>query len=155
MHDITIPEGLPNWIREHAELYLRDGAAAHDWDSTPVGGDGICSTLLLVTIGRKSGRKLGIPLVYQNTGSGSYCIVASKGGSHRHPEWYLNLVANPKVEIRVGSSSIDVAARVAHGPERERLWKLLVSHGDTLRKYQERTEREIPVVVLEPVKTGA
>jgi deazaflavin-dependent oxidoreductase (nitroreductase family) len=150
MTDISIPEGLPDWIKTHIELYLRDGEAGHYWDASAAGGEGLLTTLLLFTTGRKSGKTSILPLIYRPTGDGGYCIIASKGGAPEHPSWYLNLEADPNVHAKVANHEFDAVARVAEGEERERLWSLMVDYYAPYTDYQAATEREIPVVVLDP-----
>lgn len=151
MNDISIPETLPDWIREHLTLYLEDGEAGHYWDASLGGGEGMLTTLLLTTTGRKSGKQLILPLIYRPTGDGGYCVIASKGGAPAHPAWFLNLEANPSVQVQVATQKFDAVARVAQGEERERLWHLLVDYYAPYTDYQAATERQIPVVVLDPV----
>jgi len=150
MSDIEIPDSLPAWIKQHVELYLRDGEAGHYWDASLGGGKGMLTTLLLTTRGRKSGKNLIIPLIYRPTGSGGFCVIASKGGAPAHPAWFLNLEADPKVTIQVAKDKYEATARIAHGEERERLWNLMVDYYAPYTDYQAATERKIPVVVLEP-----
>ena len=150
MSDIEIPDSLPAWIKQHVELYLRDGEAGHYWDASLGGGKGMLTTLLLTTRGRKSGKNLIIPLIYRPTGSGGFCVIASKGGAPAHPAWFLNLEADPKVTIQVAKVKYEATARIAHGEERERLWNLMVDYYAPYTDYQAATERKIPVVVLDP-----
>lgn len=108
--------------------------------------------LLLRTIGRRSGQPRTAALLYIRDGS-SYAVVASKGGAPQHPAWFHNLTSRPEVEIQVGRQRIPVRARVAEGEERARLW----ARADEINQgqyeiYQSRTQRLIPVVVLEPRK---
>jgi len=138
------------WIAKHIELYRTDPAKAHDWDSTPLGGPGVLPTLLLTTTGRKSGEPRSLPLIYGPAGDG-YVIIASKGGMPTHPVWYLNLEANPQCDLMVGAKAVKARARVAEGEERERLWNEMAVIYPPYLDYQKATEREIPVVVLEPV----
>ena len=105
--------------------------------------------LLLDHVGAKSGKRRTTPLVYGRDGQ-NIVLVASKGGHPRHPAWYHNLLANPDTTIQVGSSRSQVHARVAEGDERTRLWQLMVGIYSGYDGYRRRTEREIPVVVLEP-----
>jgi deazaflavin-dependent oxidoreductase (nitroreductase family) len=120
------------------------------WDSSVAGGPGPISTLLLTTKGRKSGRELVLPLIYGKTPTG-YAVVASKGGAPAHPAWYLNLVADPNVRLQVGPEKLRARARTATGAERASLWKQMAKLFPPYDAYQQRTEREIPVVVLERV----
>ena len=150
MSDIKIPENLPSWIQDHLRRYLEsDGADGHMWDSSVAGGSGLVATLLLTTTGRKSGKRQSLPLIYGRTESG-YAIVASKGGAPAHPAWYLNLTAHPEVEVQVEAKRFRAKARTATGSERSALWDEMVGIYPPYTAYQERTEREIPVVVLEP-----
>lgn len=140
---------LPQWITDHVRLYREDPDSGHMWDSTSAGGPGLLPTLLLTTIGRKSGRKSVLPLIYKNV-DGAYVIIASKGGAPAHPAWYLNLVANPNCGIQVAHDHYRVRARTAAGSERDKLWQQLVEIYPPYTDYQAATDREIPVVVLEP-----
>ena len=151
MSEVNIPDSLPGWIKEHINVYLEDGEAGHYWDASLGGGEGMLTTLLLTTVGRKSGKKLILPLIYRPTESGGYCIIASKGGAPAHPAWYLNLDADPKVHIQVANDHYDAVARVAEGDERAELWQLMVDYYAPYTDYQAATDREIPVVVLDPV----
>lgn len=151
MTDIDIPENLPGWIREHIELYLSDPEKAHMWDSSALGGPGVLPTLLLITKGRKSGEERPLPLIYKKVGD-NYVIIASKGGAPSHPVWYLNLVADRQCTIHVGAEQYKVVARDAEGAEREDLWQQLAEVYPPYNDYQSAAgDRQIPVVVLEPV----
>jgi deazaflavin-dependent oxidoreductase (nitroreductase family) len=138
----------PSWVPGHTELYLTDPAAAHMWDSTRAGVPGVVPTLLLTTTGRRSGEPRHSPLVYGTTGN-SYCIIASKGGYPSHPDWYLNLLAQPECDVRVGSGPRRARARQARGDEREQLWELMCGVYPPFDDYKARTDREIPVIVLD------
>jgi F420H(2)-dependent quinone reductase len=105
--------------------------------------------LLLEHVGAKSGTKRTSPLVYFRDGD-NVVIVASKGGYPKHPAWFHNLRANPDTTIQVGRHRSKVHARVANADERPRLWPMAVQTYSGYREYQERTDREIPLVVLEP-----
>lgn len=105
--------------------------------------------LLLDHVGAKSGKHRTSPLVYGRDGA-NFVLVASKGGYPKNPAWFHNLQANPDTTVQVGSKRLDVRARVAEGEERDRLWKLMVGVYGGYEGYRRRTEREIPVVVLEP-----
>ena len=85
----------------------------------------------------------------------SYVVIASYLGEPRHPAWWLNLQGNPTAEIRVGSRRLTVVAREADGDERERLWKEIVARQADYAEYQQRTQRRIPVVVLDPSSSTA
>jgi len=140
---------LPGWIADHVKLYLEDPDKAHMWDSASVGGPGVLPTLLLTTTGRKSGEPRMLPLIYQKVDAG-FVIIASKGGAPSHPAWFLNLLDSPDCEIRVGRDSYRVTARVSEGEERADLWKIMAQIYAPYEDYQASTDREIPVVVLEP-----
>jgi F420H(2)-dependent quinone reductase len=105
--------------------------------------------LLLDHRGAKSGTERTTPLVYLEDG-GRYVIVASKGGHAKHPAWYHNLKANPDTTIQVGSRKLEVRARVATDVERRDLWPRVVEIWSDYAVYQKRTDRKIPLVVLEP-----
>jgi len=105
--------------------------------------------LLLDHVGAKSGKRRTTPLAYLADGD-RIVIVASKGGHPRHPAWYHNLRANPRTTVQVGRRKLDVDARVAGPEERERLWPRVVDLYEGYAGYQQRTDREIPLVILEP-----
>ena len=105
--------------------------------------------LLLDHVGAKSATRRTSPLVYGRDGE-NLVLVASKGGYPKHPAWFHNLLANPDTTVQVGSRALNVHARVAEGEERERLWSLMVGVYGGYEDYRKRTEREIPLVVLEP-----
>jgi deazaflavin-dependent oxidoreductase (nitroreductase family) len=105
--------------------------------------------LLLTSIGRKSGQPRTTPLIYVADGD-RLVLVASKGGSKRHPLWYRNLEANPDCEVQIGAERIKFHARTAGPEEKQALWPRLVEVYRDYDDYQARTHREIPVVVLEP-----
>jgi F420H(2)-dependent quinone reductase len=104
--------------------------------------------LLLDHVGAKSGKKRTSPLAYLRDGE-DLVIVASKGGHPRHPAWFHNLRANPDTTVQVGTSRHEVRARVADPAERARLWPRVLDLYAGYADYQERTDREIPVFVLE------
>ena len=110
---------------------------------------GIPPMLLLHHVGAKSGARRINPLAYMRDGR-DLVIVASKGGSPRNPAWFHNLRANPDTEVQVGTERRPVRARVADAAERERLWPQVLELYSGYGGYQERTEREIPLVILEP-----
>lgn len=103
--------------------------------------------LLLDTVGRKSGRHYIKPLAYFRDGA-NYIIVASNGGNARHPQWYLNLLAQPRVTIQVGGRTVPVEARMVTEQEYPRLWDLVTTTNPMYRGYQKRTTRQIPLVIL-------
>jgi deazaflavin-dependent oxidoreductase (nitroreductase family) len=137
-----------SWYFDHVRLYEEDPVAAHDWDSTTNGGDGIVPTLLLTTVGRRSGERRSTPLIYQPCGVG-FVVVGSKGGAPQHPAWLLNLLADAHCELKVGRFDYTAIARVADGEERTAFWREMVRVWPAYETYQARTDREIPVVVLD------
>ena len=107
------------------------------------------STLILTTTGRKSGEQRLNALIYGMAGDNPM-IVASRGGSPQHPGWYLNLRDNPQVQVQIYGDKFDARARDATPEERPGLWKQMAEIWPDYDAYQERTDREIPIVVLEP-----
>jgi len=105
---------------------------------------------LLTTTGAKSGEPRTIPLAYSRDGE-TYVVTASKGGAPTHPAWYFNLLADATATIEVGLEIINVRASVAEGAERQRLWDQHVAIHTGIGEYPKKTDRIIPVVVLEPV----
>jgi deazaflavin-dependent oxidoreductase (nitroreductase family) len=145
-----IEAGKPGWQDAHRDLYLRtDGAEGHYVDFSGAGASSQIPCLILKTTGRKSGEAKVLPLIYGEDG-GNFVIVASKGGAPKHPAWYLNLAANPDVEFQVGAKKYRGVARTARGEERERLFAEMAKLFPPYLAYKARTQREIPVVVLEP-----
>ena len=127
----------------HVTLYRASrGLIGHRFPGAP-------PTLLLDHVGARSGTRRTSPLVYGEDGQ-DLILVASKGGHPKHPAWYHNLVANPDTTVQVGSRRRPVHARVATADERSRLWTLMVGVYSGYEAYRRRTEREIPLVVLEP-----
>jgi deazaflavin-dependent oxidoreductase (nitroreductase family) len=126
---------------EHVRRYVEsDGAEGHEWQGTTV--------LILTTKGRRSGKQRSTPLIYQRAGE-DYLVVASKGGSDDPPAWYLNLQADPEVEVQVESERFRARARTASAREKPALWRTMAAAWPAYDEYQEKTGREIPVVVLE------
>ena len=126
----------------HIDKYREtDGAEGHVW----LKGSTI---LILTTRGRKSGESRDHALIYREH-DGAHVIVASKGGAPSHPAWYLNLVAEPTVQVQVLGDRFTAHARTATGAERDELWPLMVEVWPDYAQYATRTDREIPVVVLE------
>jgi deazaflavin-dependent oxidoreductase (nitroreductase family) len=105
--------------------------------------------LLLTTRGRRTGTARTRALTYLPDGD-RFVVVASFLGEPRHPDWWLNLRAQPRAEVEVGSRRVAVLAREAEGEERERLWQAVVACQQDYAEYQHRTDRCIPIVVLEP-----
>lgn len=106
--------------------------------------------LLLTTIGRKSGKPRTTPLGYFEHGD-AYVIIASNAGMDKHPDWFLNLKANPAIKIRIREKEMQATARVASAEQRKNLWDKLVGLSPQYERYTRRTKREIPVILLQPV----
>jgi deazaflavin-dependent oxidoreductase (nitroreductase family) len=135
-------EGANLFGDQHVRRYRETGGeVGHTWRN----GSKI---LLLTTTGRKTGEPRTTPLIYENDGD-RYVIVASKGGAPQHPGWYRNLAKDPEVEVQVMDEVFPARAHTAQGDERERLWRLAAQQWPDYDSYQKRTDREIPVVVLE------
>ena len=127
---------------EHVRRYQETGGeVGHVWKEGS-------TILLLTTTGRKTGEHRTTPLIYGLEG-GNPVIVASKGGAPEHPGWYRNLAKTPEVEVQILGDTFAARARVAEGEERERLWRMMNGIWRYYDDYQSRTDREIPVVVLE------
>jgi deazaflavin-dependent oxidoreductase (nitroreductase family) len=134
---------LSRLMRGHALIYRASGGRIGH--RIP----GLAPMLILHHVGAKSGVERSTPLLYVEDGD-NLVIVASKGGYTKHPAWYHNLRANPETKVQVGSRQLPVTARVASPQERERLWPMVVRAYRGYREYQRRTDREIPLVILEP-----
>ena len=134
-----------DWVNSHIQTYVRtDGAEGHEFrHGAPI--------LLLTVLGRKSGLWRRTALIYGRAGD-AYVVVASKGGAPEHPVWYTNLAAHPEVHVQVKAAKFTARARVAEGEERTRLWTVMSGIWPDYDAYQAHTPREIPVVVLDPVK---
>lgn len=105
--------------------------------------------LVLTTVGRKSGEPRSTPLVWFPGDNGSWLIVASAAGAPRNPAWYYNIAAHPdRVQIEIGGRTIPVTAAQLHGAERESAWRAITAKSDRFTKYQEQTDRELPVIRL-------
>ena len=140
-----IVDSPSDWVNKHIKSYVEtDGAEGHEF-----GGNGAPILLLTVT-GRKSGVLRRTALIYGVDGD-NYVVVASKGGAPKHPAWYLNLDANPEVQVQVLADKFTARARTAEGEERSRLWDKLAEVWPDYNEYQTKTDRQIPIVVLEPV----
>ena len=129
------------WVKEHIDRYVAtNGEDGHVW--------GNATALLLTVIGRKSGQPRRTALFYGQDGD-NYIVVASKGGAPEDPEWYRNLAANPEVEVQVKADRFKAHARTATDAERPALWKLMTAVWPPYDDYQQKTNRKIPVVILE------
>ncbi|MER5336353.1 nitroreductase family deazaflavin-dependent oxidoreductase [Micromonospora sp. NPDC002717] len=141
----TIEDSPVGWVASHVERYLAtdgaDGGRYHGYDA-----------LLITTRGRRTGKLRRTALIYGRDGD-RYLLVASNGGAARHPAWYLNLCADPEVQVQVGADRFRGRTRTATAEERPRLWQVMTGVFPTYARYQQGTDREIPVVVVEPVPT--
>lgn len=105
--------------------------------------------LILEHTGAKSGTVRHTPLVYQPLDAG-YAIFASKAGAPKNPDWFHNIVANPTTQIEVGTDTVPVTARVAEGEERQEIWERQKTRAPQFAEYEKKTDRQIPVIVLDP-----
>ena len=127
----------------HVQRYREtDGQEGHDWNGT--------QALILTTTGRKSGQSRDCALIYGLSGDNPI-VVASKGGAPANPDWYFNLAEQPVVEVQVRGDRFSAHDRTATGAERGELWTEMLKHWPQYADYQTKTEREIPVVVLDRV----
>ena len=152
MSEAKLAPNLPQWMLDHAHRYLSSGGTdGHMYTVTPPGhGQLVVPSLMLTTTGRKSGEKYIFPLFYGDHGN-SYIVVASKGGAPEHPGWYRNILANPNVEVQVGTKKLKAVARTVTGAERAALWVEALKFWPPYADYALKTTREIPVLLLEPV----
>ncbi len=139
--DEEILDSPTEWVADHVREYIEtDGERGHEWRGV--------TTLLLTTRGRKSGKLRRTALIYGQDGD-RYIVVASKGGAPNHPSWYLNLVDEPRVHVQVGADRFTGRARTATPEEKPALWRKMASIFPNYESYQEKTDREIPVVIIE------
>ena len=137
-----------DWAREHTELYQASGGTeGHIWDKLSAPGSYPC--LLLTTMGRKSGEPRIAPLVYGRDGE-NYILIASQGGRPTHPAWYLNLRAEPRVQVQVADDIFRALAQSVSGGERQRLWRMMMTVYPKFDEYQAKVDgiREIPLIKL-------
>ena len=131
------------------ELFWRVHPSLYRWSGGKLGGSLMgLPVLLLTSVGRRSGRSRTNALMYLPRGD-DFIVIASCLGEPRHPQWWLNLQAQPEAEVLVGREPHAVRAREAQGEEREELWQAVVAKTADYEEYRARTERRIPVVVLE------
>jgi len=131
------------WVARHVRRYVEtDGRSGHKWNGR--------QTLLLTTRDRTSGKLRRTALLYGQDGD-RYLLVASNGGARKHPFWYLNLTAQPDVQVQVGADKFAARARTAGAEEKPRLWRLMAAIWPDYDRYQKRTSRDIPVVIVERV----
>lgn len=141
-----------SWLQDHVRRYLAtDGADGYWADFTAVGGPAKAPNLILTVTGRRSGEPRTFGLIYGEIGDGNYVIVGSKGGAPTHPAWYFNMLANPDVQVQIRERKFRAKARLAAGEERAKLWAMMSGLYSGYLDVQQKTDREFPVVVLEPV----
>lgn len=129
------------WVARHIHDYVSTGGKkGHRWNGA--------HTLLLTTRGRTSGKLRRTALIY-GTDRDRYLVVASQGGAKRHPNWYLNLLEEPEVTVQVEADVFAARARPATAREKPRLWRLMTAIWPEYDRYQARTSRDIPVVIIE------
>ena len=135
------PPDLTIFGDEHVQRYEEtDGEVGYEWNGA--------TCLVLTTRGRSTGKPRKFALIFDRRGD-DVVVVASKGGAPEHPGWYENLVANPDAEVQIRGEKYPVRARTAEGEEREELWRLMTVNWPNYDEYKKRTDRVIPVVVLE------
>jgi deazaflavin-dependent oxidoreductase (nitroreductase family) len=132
-----------DWVAKHTRQYVASGGKeGHDWNGA--------TTLVLTTMGRKSGKLRRNALIYVQD-AGKYYVVASFGGKPDHPAWYLNLDDEPEVRIQVKDRVMDATAQTLQGAEREAIWPKCVEMWPDYAEYQTKTDRQFPVVEVTPV----
>lgn len=138
-----IYDSASSWVKKHIDDYVAtDGQTGHEWRPN-------VPTLLLTVRGRKSGKLHRTALIYGRDGE-DYLVVASRGGAPDNPAWYLNLVANPQVDVQVWGEKFAATASTASADEKSRLWAIMEKIWPAYNDYQAKTPRDIPVVVLKP-----
>ena len=138
-----IRPGTPGWQQDHVRRYeATDGEDGYIFNGAPI--------LLLTTTGRKSGTQHTTPLIFGED-DGRYLIVGSRGGAETHAQWYLNLRKNPEVGVQVKGDKFKARARAADDSEKPALWQTMTKIWPAYDDYQKRTQRPIPVVILERI----
>lgn len=141
--DETPVDPTGGWVADHVKVYVESGGTeGHHWQP------GV-PTLLLTTRGRKSGTARRTALIYGRDGD-DYVVMASYAGAPAHPDWYLNLEADPEVVIQVGEEIMSARAYTAGPQDRERLWKTMAAIWPDYDEYATKTSREIPLVTITP-----
>ncbi len=138
------------FVTQHRDTYLSSGGReGHILDYRHLGGHRFTTTLLIETIGRKTGARRITPLIYGDTG-GEVAIVASKGGADVHPAWYFNVTAMEQVTIQIGGQAFHATWREPEGEDRAAIWRFMADLYPPYRDYQGATERRIPIVCFAP-----
>ena len=132
------------WVRDQVELYESSGGT----EGLTLMDTGL-PVVVVTNRGARSGKLRKTP-VMRVEHEGAYAVVASKGGAPEHPTWYANLLAHPEVELQDGPRKQDMVAREVHGQERAAWWERSVAAFPPYAEYQQKTDREIPVMVVEP-----
>ena len=123
------------------EFRANGGKVGGPFDGAPL--------LLLHTVGARTGQERVNPMMYRKVGD-NYAVFASKAGAPTNPDWYHNLLANPRVSAEIGTRTLPLVARVATGAEREQIWTAHKAANPGFAEYEAKTTRQIPVVILEP-----
>jgi deazaflavin-dependent oxidoreductase (nitroreductase family) len=132
-----------SWVAEHVRRYIEtNGEDGYWWRDAP--------TLILTTLGRRTSKPRRLALIYGEDGD-RYVVVASKGGADQHPEWYLNLLEHPEIQVQIRGDRFRASARTATPEEHNALWPRMVKIWPDYDKYQAKTDRQIPLVILERV----
>jgi deazaflavin-dependent oxidoreductase (nitroreductase family) len=134
---------MPDWNSKIIEEFrANDGKVGGPFEGAPL--------LLLHTVGARTGQQRVNPMMYQEV-PGGYAVFASKGGAPDNPDWYHNLLAHPQVSAEIGTRTVELKARVAEAGEREGIWTAQKTAYPGFAEYEQKTSRQIPVVILEPV----
>ena len=139
------------FVENHRNTYLASGGVeGHLMDMSHVGVNGLMPTLLLETVGRKSGKRLIVPLIY-GCRNGEWIVIGSKGGAPSHPAWYLNLQGQDTIRFQIGTQCFHGRWREPAAEERKGVWDYMVQHFPPFMDYQQSTGgRLIPVIMLRP-----
>ena len=137
-----------DWVSEHRESYLSSGGAeGHIMDITVVGGRSFATHCLVKYVGRKSGKVFITPLCYADIG-GEVVVCASKGGADHHPNWYLNIIEQPELDIQIATQAYRATWREPDGAEREKIWNFFIECHPFYADYQASTSRILPLLLI-------
>lgn len=135
-------DSTSDWVAEHVQQYVASGGTeGHEWNGVP--------TLVLATTGRSTGEPRRTGLIYGTAGD-ELVVVASQGGAPEDPQWYKNLQADPSAGVLVGTRRVTARARTAGADERDALWAQMARIWPQYDEYAQKTDREIPIVLLRP-----
>lgn len=144
-----------DWVSDHRESYLNSGGVeGHIMDITAVGGRYFATHCLVKYHGRNSGKTFITPLTYADIG-GEVIVCASKGGADHHPDWYLNIVASPELEMQIATQAFRATWREVEGAERDKLWAFFIDCHPFYADYQASTTRVLPLLALKAVEPTA